>query len=470
MTHREFRALFPEFAAPSWAPWNSIEDAIFGVEPRDPDLVRRITGRTVLPQRPVAEFWAIKGRGGGGSRFAGRLATNVATSREFRLAPGENIYVGIFAPDKKQSGITFKYIRGLLRSVPALAALIVNETRESIELSNGIVIEVITASMAAPRGRAYALVIVEEAAFLPQDSSSDPDVELLRAVRPALARVPRSLLAVIGSPYARRGVLYEAWRDGFGQDDEDRLVLAADTLTLNPTFSQREIDRAFREDPVAARSEYGRDGVIEFRADVSTLITDEALAAVVPVGVRELPPGPATVAHLDAATGSGEDAQGLGLAFVGRPARLAALRQWRPPFNPSTVADEATLLLRRYGVREMTIDRFAPGLVADLFRTRGITCRVAERDTSQTFVELLALVNSLGVTLLDDPVLLTELRRLERRPSAGRDHVSHPPRGHDDLAAAAANALVEARRPPRGADAAVILPAGGSEWREGYFR
>jgi hypothetical protein len=336
-------------------------------------------------------------------------------------------------------------------------------------------IEVITASMAAPRGRAYALVIIEEAAFLPQDSSTDPDVELLRAVRPALARVPGSMLAVIGSPYARRGVLFEAWRDWFGRDnDEDRLVIAADTMTLNPTFSQREIDRAFQEDPVAARSEYGRDSVIEFRSDVSILLREETLAAVVPTGVRELPPGPGARGHFDAATGSGEDAAAAGIAFLGQPVTLAAVRHWAPPFNPSTVAHEATLLFHRYGVREITIDRYAPGLIADLFRQRGIACQVAERDTSQTFIELLALINSRGAMLLDDPSLLGELRRLERRPSGGRDHVGHSVRGHDDLAAAAAGALVAAAARPPELTVAVAsispeqfaLPA----WQRAYFR
>ena len=161
------------------------------------------------------------------------------------------------------------------------------------------------------------------------------------------------------------------------------------------------------------------------------------------------------------------------MAFVAKPAQLAALRHWRPPFNPSVVADEATLLLRRYGVRELSIDRYAPGLVADLFRTRGITCKVADRDTSGTFIELLALVNSLGVSLLDDPILLRELSRLERRPTAGREQVSHPRGGHDDLAAAAANAVVLASQRPAGATAAVIYPTvnpANPYWRQQFFR
>ena len=71
---------------------------------------------------------------------------------------------------------------------------------------------------------------------------------------------------------------------------------------------------------------------------------------------------------------------------------------------------------------------------------------VMERDTSAAFVELLAMVNSQRVKLLDHPVLIRELQRLERRTgSSGRDHVSHPVHGHDDVAAAAAGALLGAK-------------------------
>ena len=420
---------------------------MFGVAPSDPDLVRRVTGRSVLPSRPVAELWAIKGRGGGGSRFGARLACYFACGRTYRLVPGERIYIGVFAPDRRQAALTFRYIEGLIDSVPALAALVISRTRESIELSTGVVIEVITAGTAQPRGRAYALVIVEEAAFLPTDESADPDRELLRAVRPALARVPGSLLALISSPYAARGELHRAYVERYGRDDDDTLVVMADTATLNPSFSQREIDRAFRDDPVAARSEYGRDGVIEFRSDVASFVAEEAIAAVVPTGVRELPPDPTRTAcgHFDAATGSGSDAAALGIAFVGTPTELAVARRWVPPFSPASVAAEAAALFTKYGIREITIDRFAPGLVADLFRAHGIACPTSDSDTSATFAELLTLVNSQTCRLLDNKDLLRELRGLERRVmTGGRDRIGHRLRGHDDVAAACASSLVMA--------------------------
>jgi phage terminase large subunit-like protein len=163
-----FMNLFEEFRDASWNGWR--------------EHLAKLTP-------DVREFFAIVGRGAGKSRVVALLACFFA-SKAYHRRPGESIYIGVFAPDRKQAGVTFRYVVGLLKSVPALAALIVSESKDSVELSNGVIIEVLTASVAAPRGRAYALVIVEEAAFLPTDDSANPDVELLRAVRPALARVP----------------------------------------------------------------------------------------------------------------------------------------------------------------------------------------------------------------------------------------------------------------------------------------
>jgi hypothetical protein len=468
MTHRQFRNLFPEFSAPSWRAWNGVEDCLFGVEPEDAAFVRRVTGRTTLPSAPVSELWAIVGRGGGKSRFVGRLACYFAAGREYRRVAGEHVYVGVFAPDRKQAKVTFAYIRGLLNSVPVLKALIVRETTDSIELSNGIVVEVLTASTAAPRGRGYAVVIVEETAFLPVDENgADTDRELLRAVRPALARVPGSVLLVISSPYAMRGELYRTWKEKFGTDDPHVLVLQADTATMNPSFSAREIQRAYAEDPESAAAEYG--GV--FRADVADLF-GPALGEVVESGVHERAPERHrdVVAHFDGATGSGEDDAALGIAWTDDTGVgvLAAVRRWEPPFSPVSVVQEAADVLVRYGVSELQIDRFAPGLFADLFAAHGITCSVAERDTSATFLELLAYVNAGRVRLLNEPVLLAQLRGLERRTrSGGRDAVGHRARGHDDVAAAAAGALVLAAGAD--ADGPPLCLFGGSarqEWQE----
>lgn len=445
MNHREFRALFPHFMAPSWDGWFSVIDLIFGVPPADAELMRKITGRSSFPTAPVSEAWIVKGRGSGGSHGGAFVVAYIATTRRYPRVPGERIYIGVFAPSQKQASITHGYIRGLLRSVPSLSSMIAGETRDSIELVNGLVIEVMAASSATLRGRAYAAVVVEEAAFLPSDDAADPDRELLRAVRPALARVHGSLLVVLSSPHRRDGELYRTWAERFGKDDPDVLVVHADTQTLNPTFSTREIERAYREDAVSARSEYGA----LFRDDVSGFVSATAIAAVVRAGVTALPAdGRRAVAHLDFATGTAgdnADAAALAVAVAGLTPELALVQRWEPPFDPAVVAAEVAGLLRRYGLRRVGIDRFAPGLVGALLRQHGIEAEPAPRTTSEAFINLLTLINAGQVRLLDDPVLRRELSRLERRPgAAGREIVEHPRNGHDDVAAASAFALVAA--------------------------
>jgi hypothetical protein len=209
------------------------------------------------------------------------------------------------------------------------------------------------------------------------------------------------------------------------------------------------VARAFRDDPVSARSEYGQAGAVEFRDDISGFVSAEAVAAVTPVNVRELAPVPGTryVAHLDAATGAGADAWALAIAHHdGARAVLDAVRLGRPPFSPGSMAAEAAQALRRYGVTRVTLDRFAPNLVADLMAREGIRATAADGDTSAAFLDMLTAINSRACTLLDHDDLLREVRALERRAvSGGRDRISHPPRQHDDVAAACAFALTAAR-------------------------
>jgi len=445
-TPAEFRQLFPEFESPSWSRWNALSDILAGEVPESLDCLR-LSGHTALPQTRVRELWCIKGRGSGGSRFCALEATYAACACRWPHAPGETIFVGVFGPDKKQSKVTLDYIRGFIQSVPELAALVVSETQESITLETGVTLEVITANASAPRARSYAVGIVEEAGFLPPDGP-ESGAELVRALRPALARVPGSRLLVVGSPYTPDTVLFDATTL---PHDDAVIILQADTLSMNATFDPVEVERAFRDDPVSAWSEYGRAGEIRFRSDVVGYLLDRTvLSAVVPTGVRMVPPGGLgePVAHFDAATGSdtpGADRCALAIARTGDPVELVLTRAWDPPFSPTQVASEVASLCRTYGIQGITIDRYAPNLVRDLFRPHDLQCWAAEMDTSTAFLSLLTLLNSGTCRLLDDALLLRELGTLERKPlPSGRDRIGHRPNAHDDQAAAVAFALTQA--------------------------
>lgn len=444
MTPVQFMALFDEFQLASWDGWRAI--------------LGRLTAQ-------VREFFCIVGRGAGKSRMVALLACFYA-SRDYTRVSGERIYIGVFAPDRKQAGVTFKYVIGLLRSVPALSALIERETRESVALSTGITIEVISARIAAPRGRAYALAIVEEAAFLPQDQDANPDVELLRALRPALARVPGSLLAVVSSPYARRGVLWNAWQRYHDQPEPDVLLVQAATLDLNPSFDKRAVDKAYEEDPASAGAEYG--GL--FRSDVDGFISAEAIAACVTPGVHELsfiaaPDGPDQYVGFVDPSGGSRDSFTLAIGHqVMRDehpiAVIDCLRETRPPFSPEAVVTEYAARLTDYDIVTVTGDRYAGEWPREQFRKHGITYEPSARPKSELYRDALAMLNSGHVELLDHPRLITQLGALERRTArGGRDSIDHAPGGHDDVANVVCGVAVAVSMAPQAYGVGRVLTA-----------
>ncbi len=410
-----FLNIFEEFRAPSWNGWR--------------EILRRLTP-------DVREFVAICGRGAGKSRIVAAIACYFATQLEFKRVVGERIYIGVIAPDRKQASVTLGYIRGLLGSVPALASLIEAESSDSIDLRNGITIEVVTATISAPRGRAYCLVILEEAAFLRDEQSANPDIELVRAVTPALARVRGSLLCVISSPYARRGFLWQAWRRHQTAASPDVVLVQAPTLELNPQFDRRAIERAYAEDPAAAAAEYGA----QFRSDVESFVSQEVLDACTQPGRHELAPifGPQLPDYYAFVDPSGGSADGFTLAIAHRTDErvvLDVLRETQPPFSPEQVISEYAALLKRYRVTSVVGDRYAGEFPREIFRKHGVAYETAPKAKSELYKDLLARLNSGGVELLDHPKALRQLAALERRTArGGKDSIDHPPGGHDDIA------------------------------------
>lgn len=92
---------------------------------------------------------------------------------------------------------------------------------------------------------------------------------------------------------------------------------------------------------------------------------------------------------------------------------------------------------------------------------------MSEELTSDNFRETLPLLNSGRIELLDHPRLIAQLIGLERRTSRlGKDTISHPPSGHDDIATAVCGAAL----PPLGTRRSRAPRARGARragWRRG---
>ncbi|MGH7041586.1 MAG: hypothetical protein ACREFY_05585, partial [Acetobacteraceae bacterium] len=169
-------------------------------------------------------------------------------------------------------------------------------------------------------------------------------------------------------------------------------------------------------------------------------------------------------------SGSSADSMTLAIAHLAGDARvLDALREIRPPFSPEAAVTEFAALLKSFGLHEVTGDRYAGEWPRERFRVAGIAYKISEKAKIEIYRDCLPLLNAGKAELLDLPRLASQLCGLERRTArGGRDSIDHPPGGHDDLANAAAGALllVNARRLLRISDEA--LAASRRPGRSGF--
>jgi hypothetical protein len=439
----------------SWRAWKILLVALMGerLEESERAVFRELTGRECEPGEAIEEFWGAIGRRGGKSRAMAVLAVYLAAFRDYRAVTvaGERPTVLLLAANVKQASISLSYVAGILESVPLLSQMVKGRTADSVELINGVVIEVRPASFKGLRGITAVAVVADEIAFWhTEDSqSSNPDSEIIAALRPSLATTQGPLIC-ISSPYARRGELWTTYQRHFGAKGDPKILVAkAPSRTMNPSLPQRVVDRAMERDAASASAEY----MAEFRTDLERFVSLEAVQDCVPPGVRELPPQrQAYVCFIDPSGGSA-DSMTMAIAYRNHDggAVLVAIRERRPPFSPAAVVAEFAEILRLYGVREVRGDAYGAVWVQEAFEKLGIGYRHSEKNRSQLYSELLPALNSREVTLLDDKRLVAQLVGLERRTSrSGKDSIDHAPGGHDDVANACAGALVYAvgrRRP-----------------------
>jgi hypothetical protein len=122
---------------------------------------------------------------------------------------------------------------------------------------------------------------------------------------------------------------------------------------------------------------------------------------------------------------------------------LDAVRECRPPFSPESVVAEFAKLLKTYGIRKINGDRYAGEWPRERFQVHGIAYQVAEKPKSDIYRDLLPLLNSGRVELLDHSRLTAQLCGLERRTSrGGKDSIDHAPGSHDDVANSVAGSLL----------------------------
>ncbi|MDP2914915.1 MAG: hypothetical protein Q8O91_05635 [Candidatus Aminicenantes bacterium] len=439
-----FRPLFKD--PETWAAWRVFLKAVFALPMDQGELeeYRRWTARQKAPGQAFNEVFAIVGRRGGKSFMAAVIACFMALFKDWGpyLAPGETAWIMVISTDRAQARNILGYIKGILQTSHMFRGMIEKDLTWEINLNNQVSIRVATCDFRTLRGYTVVAAICDELAFW-RSEGAQPAQEILTALRPSLATVPGSLLLGISSPYSKTGPLYEAFRERYGQDDEEVLIWKAPTKAMNPTIKDSVIDRAMKSDYAAGKAEWQA----EFREDLETFLTTEMIEAVIIPGRLELPTieGARYRAFIDP-SGGRADSFTMAIAHKeknGGRVVLDRIEERRPPLAPQDVAKEFSEIMKSYGVRRCQGDRYAGEFTVKAFADAGITYEASKLSKSEIYLEFEPILAQGQVELLDYKKMFNELRGLERRTrSGGKDLVDHGPGCHDDVANAAAGAVV----------------------------
>jgi hypothetical protein len=224
------------------------------------------------------------------------------------------------------------------------------------------------------RGPTYIAVIADELAFwFTGDASANPDDEILSAVRPGLSTTGGPLF-MISSPYARRGELWRNYDRHYGPHGDPLVLVAQGTSRdFNPTLSQGVVDRAMERDPQSARAEF----CAEFRTDIESFVSIEAVTNCVVRGYYEHAQvrGVAYSAFVDPSGGSADSfTLAIGHFEHSRGVSVVdAIREAKPPFDPSAVVGEFSRLLKNYNITTVYGDRYAGIWPVEQFNRHNVT-------------------------------------------------------------------------------------------------
>jgi hypothetical protein len=434
----------PFFSGPSWDGWRAIIRAANALPMTPQQLVTfgQLAGGRDPPKRRVRELWVAAGRRAGKDSVASASATVAALQPYEGLRPGEPPTILCLACDKPQARIILRYIRGYFEQIELLQGLVARETADGLELTTGAEILVMANSFRSVRGRSYACVIFDEAAFFRDETSANPDFETYNAVVPGMSTIPGSMLIGISTVHRRAGLLYQKCRDHHGKNDDDVLFIKATSRELNPSLDQAIIDAAMARDPAAARAEY----LSEWRDDLAQFLSRELIESAVDRGVKVRPriPGVTYRGFMDP-SGGVSDAFSAAVAHAeGDTIILDNLLEISSPFNPTTAMRDVAQTLAAYGVTEVIADRYGASWIVDAAAKEGLRLEHSERDRSAIYSDCLPLFTSGRARLLDNGKLVSQFANLERRTTSARDKIDHPSGSghHDDLSNAAAGALV----------------------------
>lgn len=402
-------------------------------------------GRPYRVGHSFAEVTVIGGaRAGKDSRIAAPIVCYEAMygGHEKHLGKGERATIPLVAQDKNATKIAYGYIRTYFTKSPLLAERVIGDPKmQELDLDNNITIQCFPCTLRATRGFSAPVGVMDELAYYRIEAGqSDSDEEVQASMRRGMINFPNTRLVKISTPYIKGGVLYNDYKNAFGQDNPDLLVWKASSLLMNPSLKAERLEREKRLDPVRYAREYEADFVDDLMTFIASTWVDDAIVA----GRHELPPrdGVAYYATVDPSGGGADHFTFAIMHKDGDQVVQAVLKGWHrtggKALDLATAVKEISETLTIYHLREVTGDRYAGNWPRQEFQKANVHYQESKIDKSEAYLECEPVFAQGRIQLLDHPNQ-REWKLLEKSNRAGgKAKVDHPRGAHDDYANVAA--------------------------------
>lgn len=253
--------------------------------------------------------WALGRRSGKtlmSSVVGAYAATMLAAEYKKHLRPGERFFIVSVANSDNQAKIALQGVKDLINGSPILKPLVVRETSDTLELSNGAVFRALPASSRSGRGMACPLLIFDELAHaVDTEGGNAAGSSLYQALSPSVAQFGRlGKILMLSSPWTQAGIFWDIFKQGSSGQFPHVQVVQAPTWEINPYVSKEFLEQEKNRDPELFRVEYGA----EFSQSLSSFLDPTLVDAAVNRDRTSLRPIPEFkgryVLSLDPAKGS----------------------------------------------------------------------------------------------------------------------------------------------------------------------
>lgn len=407
--------------------------------------------------------WAL-GRRSGKTLMAAVTATYAATmlASEYKrhLRPGEKFFIVSVANTIDQARIALQSVKDLITASQFLKPLIVRDTTDTLELSNGAVFKALPASSRSGRGMACPVVIFDELAHaLDTEAGNAAGDSLYAALSPSVAQFGGlGKILLLSSPWIQQGVFWDLYKQADSGQYPYMQRVNLPTWEVNRNISQDWLDQEKARDPELFRIEYGA----EFTGNVAAFLDGQLIDAAINHDRGVLPPLPRFKGRyylsLDPAKGN-RDAYTACIAHLDG-ARLVVdlFHQFAPSWGDGKKATVAIALVedwileqhKVYGFTSVVLDQYNSSStiqrLSGKVKIRELTWTAPTK--TEAYSKLRELANAGNLELYPHPKAIQQLKNLtvKYRPNGTWDVSGGSHAAVDDYPSALAGAVLNARQ------------------------